>query len=150
MEKFTTHLNSVHETIKFTIEKSRTSVSFLDTEVHLDNNHLYKNLFVKPTDWNNYLPFDSAHPCHCRKGLPYGQFLRIQRICSRVEDYHQHCVNKGALLRQKGYPQSLIDEAYIKARDKNQDELLHPTDGTIDPPVKKTYMTKPTTLHTTV
>ena len=34
LEKFTTHLNSVHETIKFTIEKSSTSVSFLDTEVH--------------------------------------------------------------------------------------------------------------------
>ena len=31
LEKFTTHLNSVHETIKFTIEKSRTSVSFLNT-----------------------------------------------------------------------------------------------------------------------
>ena len=67
LEKFTTHLNSVHETIKFTIEKSRTSVSFLDTEVHLDNNHLYTNLYVKPTDRNNYLPFDSAHPYHCKK-----------------------------------------------------------------------------------
>ena len=118
LKKFTTHLNSVHETIKFTIEKSRTSVSFLDTEVHLDNNHLYTNLYVKPTDRNNYLPFDSAHPYHCKKGLPYWQFLRIRRICSRVEDFHRHCVNKAALLRQKGYPQSLIDEAYTKARDK--------------------------------
>ena len=141
LEKFTTHLNSVHETIKFTIEKSRTSVSFLDTEVHLDNNHLYTNLYVKPTDRNNYLPFDSAHPYHCKKGLPYGQFLRMRRICSRVEDYHCHCVNKAALLRQKGYPQSLMDDAYTKARDKNRDELLHPTDGTLDRAVKKTYMT---------
>ena len=75
LEKFTTHLNSVHETIKFTIEKSRISVSFLDTEVHLDNNRIYTTLYVKPTDRNNYLPFDSAHPYHCKKGLPYGQFL---------------------------------------------------------------------------
>ena len=30
---------------------------------------------------------------------------------------------------------------YTKARDKNRDELLHPTDGTADPPAKKTYMT---------
>ena len=41
LEKFTAHLNSVHETIKFTIEKSRTFVSFLDNEVHLDNNRIY-------------------------------------------------------------------------------------------------------------
>ena len=54
---------------------------------------------------------------------------------------HGMLLGKAALLRQKGYPQSLIDEAYIKARDKNRDELLHPTDGMIDPPVKKTYMT---------
>ena len=56
LEKFTTHLNSVHETIKFTIEKSRISVSFLDTEVDLDNNHIYTTLYVKPTERNNYLP----------------------------------------------------------------------------------------------
>ena len=109
--------------------------------MHLDNNHLYTNLYVRPTEWNNYLPFDSAHLYHCKKGLPYGQFLRIRRICSRVEDYHHHCVNKAALLRQKGYPQSLIDEAYIKARDKNRDELIHPRDSTMYPAVKKTYMT---------
>ena len=59
LEKFITHLNSVHETIMFTIEKSRTSVSFLDTEVHLDNNNIHTTLYVKPTDRNNYLPFDS-------------------------------------------------------------------------------------------
>ena len=141
LEKFTTHLNSVHETIKFTIEKSRTSVSFLDTEVHLDNSHIYTTLYVKPTNRNNYLPFDSAHPYHCKKGLPYGQFLRIQRICSRVEDYRHHCVDKAALLRQKGYPQALIDEAYVKARDKTRDELLRPTEKMAEQVAKKIYMT---------
>ena len=105
------------------------SISFLDTEVHLDNNCIYTNRNVKPTDLNNHLPFDSAHPYHCKKGLPYGQFLHIQRICSRQEDYRHHCVGKAALLTQKGYPQSLINVAYVKARDKNRDELLKPTDS---------------------
>ena len=85
LEKFTTHLNSVHETIKFTIEKSRTSVSFLDTEVHLNDSTIHMTLYVKSTDRNNYLPFDSVHPYHCKKGLPYDQFLRIRRICSKEE-----------------------------------------------------------------
>ena len=135
LEKFTTHLNSVHETIKFTIEKSRTSVSFLDTQVHLDNN-IHTTLYVKPIDRNNYLPFDSAHPYHCKKGLPYGQFLHIRRICSKEDDYRHHCVEKAALLRQKSYPQSLI-----KARDKARDELLKPADRLASQPPKKTYMT---------
>ena len=140
LEKFTTHLSSVHETIKFTIEKSRTSVSFLDTQVHLDNN-IYTTLYVNPTDRNNYLPFDSAHPYHCKKGLPYGQFLRIRRICSNEDNYRHHCVENAALLRQKGYPQSLSDEAYVKVRDRAQDELLKPADGLASQPHKKTHMT---------
>ena len=140
LEKFTTHLNSVYETIKFTIEKLRTSVSFLDTEVHLDDNRIYTTIYVKPTDRNNYLPFDSAHLFHCKKGLPYGQFLRIQRICSQEEDYYHHCMEKAALLRQKGYPQSLIDEAYVKARDKIRDGLLKPADRVASQLPKKTYM----------
>ena len=109
--------------------------------MHLDNNRIYTTLYVKPTDRNNYLPFDSAHPYHYKKGLPYGQFLRIQRICSREENYPHHCVGKAALLRQKGYQQSLIDEAYVKARDKDQDELLKPTDRAATQPAKKTYRT---------
>ena len=83
LDKYTTYLNSVHETIKITIEKSRTSVRFLDTEVHLDNNHIYMTLYVKPTDHNNYLPIYSANSYYCKKGLPFGQFLRIKRTYSR-------------------------------------------------------------------
>ena len=111
LQRFTSHLNKVHSTIKFTIEKSRTLVNFLDTTVSLANNRLETNLFVKPTDRNNYLPFDSAHPYHCKKGLPYSQFLLIQRICSNLHDFKHNCTVKAAQLRQKGYPQTLIREA---------------------------------------
>ena len=88
LERFTRHLNS---TIKFTIEKSRTAVNFLDTTVSLENNRLETNLFVKPTNRNNYLPFDSAHLYHCKKGLPYSQFIWIRRICSKPLDFKQNC-----------------------------------------------------------
>ena len=109
--------------------------------MHLDNSTIHTTLYVKPTDRNNYLTFDSAHPYHCKKGLPYGQFLRIRRICTKEEDYCHHCVEKAALLRQKGYPQLLIDEAYVKARDKGRDELLKPADRSVSQLPTKTYMT---------
>ena len=101
--KFVTHLNEVHETIKFTVEKSWESINFLDTTVIKSNNVLTTTLYVKPTDRNNYLPFDSAHPLHCKRGLPYGQFLRIRRICSSEAEFERHCIRKAALMRQKGY-----------------------------------------------
>ena len=126
LEDFIKHLNNVHRSIKFTGEKSCTSINFLDTTVELWNKRLTTTLYVKPTDRNNYLPFDSAHPYHCKKGLPYGQFLRIRRICSLESDFQKHCVRKAALLRQKGYPLSLLTDAYKRAKSKDQKELLRP------------------------
>ena len=101
LDNFTEHLNNAHRSIKFTTEKSNTSVNFLDTTVTIRDKELTSSLYVKPTDRNNYLPFDSAHPYHCKMGLPYGQFLRIRRICSTESDFLKNCVYKAALLRQK-------------------------------------------------
>ena len=141
LERFTSHMNSVHSTIKFTIEKSRTAVNFLDTTVSLENNRLETNIIVKPTDRNNYLPFDSAHPYHCKKGLPYSQFLRIRRICSEPFDFKQNCAVKAAQLRKKGYPQTLIQEAYAKARESPRDDLLTQREMKTLTSEQKIYMT---------
>ena len=107
----------------------------------LENNHLETNLFVKPTDRNNYLPFDSAHPYHCKKGLPYSQFLRIRRICSKPLDFTQNCGVKAAQLRRKGYPQTLIREAYGKVRDRPRDDLLTYREKNTPTSEQKIYMT---------
>ena len=93
-----------------------------------EDNHVYTH-HLQPLDWYRYIDdvfclwqssslsrnrelrsvswtptLCSAHPYHCKKGLPYGQFLRIRRICSKEEDYRHHCVEKAALLRQKDLP----------------------------------------------
>ena len=123
LERFTNHLNGVHSTIKFTIEKSRTAVTFLDTTVSLENNRLETDLFVKPTDRNNY-------SYHCKKG-----------ICSRLRDFKHNCAVKAAQLRQKSYPQTLIREAYAKARDKPRDELLTHGEKSTTTTEQKIYLT---------
>ena len=105
----------------------------------LENNRLETNLCVKPTYRNNYLPFDSAHPHHCKKGLPYSQFLQIRIICSKLQDFKQNCTVKAAQLRQKGYPQTLIGESYAKVRDR--DELLTYREKNTMEAEQKVYMT---------
>ena len=108
------------------METSNTSINFLDTTVMIRDQELETTLYVKPTDRNNYLPFDSAHPYHCKKGLPYGQFLRIRRICSTEKDFIHHCVKKAAQLRQKGYPIALLNSAFERARANKRTDLLQP------------------------
>ena len=75
-------MNSFHDTIKFTFEWSDTCVSFLDTSVLLNNVILSTDLYTKPTDKYQYLFYTSCHPHAYKKGIPFGQALRIQRICS--------------------------------------------------------------------
>ena len=94
--------------------------------VKLENGKLVKDLYCKPTDRNNFLPFNSAHPYHCKKGLPYGQFLRLRRICSRDEDFLEQSAKKAALLLQKQYPMELLIDSYLKAKAKNRLDLLQP------------------------
>ena len=78
LSDFITHLNSCHTTIKFTSEQSTSRVNCLDTTVHIDENRkLYTNLYSKPTDSHNYLLYDSAHPQHTKRSLPYSQFRRL-------------------------------------------------------------------------
>ena len=110
-----THLNQVHKTIKFTAEMSKEKIPFLDTLVIIENNNIHTDLYTKPTDANNYLHYDSAHPKHCKKGIPYGQFLRLRRICSRNEDFRKHALIKAAHFKARGYPTTLIAEACKKA-----------------------------------
>ena len=61
---------------------SKEKVKFLDVEVTHKNGALSVVLFVKPTDTYQFLDPTSCHPYHCKKGIPYSQTLRLNRICS--------------------------------------------------------------------
>ena len=94
--------------------------------MQLNDGDISTDLYCKPTDRNNYLPYDSAHPPHCKKGLPYGQFLRLRRICSRYEDFLSNSAKKAAFLLQKKYPIDELTEAFLRAEAKERSQLLRP------------------------
>ena len=127
LTSFIEHLNTCHPTIKFTSEQSTSEVNFLDTTVHITTaGTLYTDLYSKPTDSHNYLRYDSAHPSHCKTSLPNSQFLRLRRICTRIEDYDKNATNLASHFLRRGYPQQLIEEAVIKARRIDRSTTLQP------------------------
>ena len=80
---FLSALNNVHETIKFTSNASQESVSFLDVMIHKDNKgQIETGLYTTPTDAHMYLHYNSYHPVHQKKSIPYSQAIRLRRICS--------------------------------------------------------------------
>jgi len=126
LNEFTTHMNEAHPTIKFTCEFSRESVNFLDTTARVDKilKLVYTELYTKDTDTHNYLHYTSSHPAHCKKGGPYGEFLRIRRNCHKLEDFEKHSNARKQDYLRRGYPTNVLDTALDKARHCDRKELL--------------------------
>jgi len=82
-------------------------------------------LFVKDTDTHQYLDFSSCHTFHTKKGIPYGQALRIRRIVSDDDVFEQRCSDLKGWLRRRGYPEDLVDDQIGRARTQERDDLLN-------------------------
>ena len=117
LNKFINYLNNIHPKIKFTSENSDTYVNFLDTTVKIDaDRSIYTTLYEKPTDTHLYLHYQSAHhkPCH-QKG-PFGQFLRIRRICTKNKDFIDNGIKMIEHYMKRGYPFKTLKKTYAKGQ----------------------------------
>lgn len=108
-------------------------VSFLDLSISksVDGN-ISTDLFSKPTDANNYLHYTSAHTKLCQDGIPFGQFLRIKRICSDENIFLQRCVEKALHMKRCGYPVDLLCKAFELAAKIERSNLLSRATRTSD------------------
>ena len=118
------YLNSLDPNIQFTFKYSKDSIEFLDVLVKRDGDQVSTNLYVKETDAHQFLHFDSCHPFHTKRAIPYGQALRIRRICSEDQFFEKGVSDLKQWLLKRGYKDYLIDTQIDKARCCNRDALL--------------------------
>lgn len=78
------YINSRVPTIKFTLEASSDSISFLDVNMCKDD-HLSTSMYTKKADTNSYLHFASYHPPGLKKSVLSIRLLRIRRMCNKGE-----------------------------------------------------------------
>ena len=84
-------------------EWPQTSINFLDLTVSLIGRKVTTDLYVKPTDSHEYLHSSSCHPYHYKKGIPYSQALRLNRICSDPSSFDRRCNDLEKWLIERGY-----------------------------------------------
>jgi hypothetical protein len=89
LDEFFEHANSIHPSITFTHEVSKTKMSFLDTTTTVKEGNMITDLYSKTTDKHQYLSPSSCHPKHFSKSIPFSQAIRVKRICSTVETTKQ-------------------------------------------------------------
>ena len=121
---FINYLNDLHPTIKFTYKYSKDSIEFLDVLVIREGTGIKTDLFVKETDTHQYLDYSSCHTFHTKKGIPYGQALRIRRIVSDDGVFESRCNDLKEWLGKRGFPANLVEEQLSKACVQDRNQLL--------------------------
>ncbi|CAF4406024.1 unnamed protein product, partial [Rotaria magnacalcarata] len=103
--------NKFDENIKLSANIGST-VNFLDLSIENQDGQLYTTIFQKPSYEPYYLPFNSIHPLHMKKNIPFAMLLRAIRYCSTFQTYlNEREKLRMALLLNK-YPNKIIDEQF--------------------------------------
>ena len=126
LQEFKVYISSRMPTIKFTLEHSQQSISFLDVMVTKKSEQLDTKVYRKETDRNSFLDFSSYHTPGLKKGLPYSQLVRIKRICSSEMAFEEQAADLCSRFREKGYREDILNDALQRARDLDRNHLLKP------------------------
>ena len=127
-------MNEVHPSIKFTTVSSKTQVNFLDTTIQINDSKLTTKTFKKPTDCSAYLYNTSYHPNQLKNNIPFGQALRLKKICTYEDDYHQSLQQMESSFLKRGYQRNHLINQFNKATNRTRQQL----------PVSYTHLTLPT------
>ncbi|XP_062610424.1 uncharacterized protein LOC134272191 [Saccostrea cucullata] len=126
LTQFHSLLNNLHDSIQFTIEKSRKELPFLDLLIIKNGSCITTDLYCKPTDTHQYLDFRSCHPSHTKRNIP---FNLARRICTIITDETLRCRRLEELkiyLRRQNYPLDLINIGIEKASEIPIEDLRNP------------------------
>ena len=119
-----THCNNQNKHIQFEQTIYSTSIPILDVSAILESSKLPTDLHTKSTDKHQYLHHTSCHPKHAKTSLPYCLALRLRRICSSENLFHQRTTVMKKHLIQRGYKQKTIHDAIKKASLVKGEEAL--------------------------
>ena len=129
---FTSYLNSIHPTLKFTSNHSSKSLPFLD--VNFVNGIIETDLYTKPIDKHQYLLHSSCHPHHTKRAIPFSLFLKRRRICSSNETFTLRTNELKTYLNKRGYNLSFLNREFQHVRTITRAEALTPKDISTNQP----------------
>nr|XP_033783443.1 uncharacterized protein LOC117351761 [Geotrypetes seraphini] len=130
LNSFHTWLGTCDQYIQFTMQSSMDNIQFLDVDISLDvHNNFSTKVFIKLTDRNTFLKFDSSHSRKLKESLPFSQMVRIRRNCSSLTDYSAQSKDLSSKLELRGYPRRTLNRAQKRVKYLNCDHLLHQLKG---------------------
>lgn len=106
-----------HFNLKFTVNYSQTDINFLDLNISIDGQGLVHSfLYRKPSAGNMILHASSSHPEPLVESIPYSQYLRLRRNCSRDSDFQSTSKDLYYRLQSRGYSHKCLKHAYNRVK----------------------------------
>ena len=83
--------------------------------LHSDNT-VETDIYYKDTNAHDYLPYNSAHPKHCKDNLPYNLAKRIIVFVSNDEKVKMRLKELKNWLKDCNYPDIFINQSFYNAK----------------------------------
>ena len=115
LENFIDFVFNFRPALQFTSNITETELPFLDSNLLISEDRIQTSIFYKETDTHNYLHFSSFHPDHCKRAIPYSQFLRLRRLCSDDDDFLIKFGEMMTFFTQRGYPLTSFEQDLRRA-----------------------------------
>ena len=91
--------------------------------IRKDDTHLTTDIYYKPTDSFQYLPYTSSHPRHTKNNIPYNLARRICMIVENQDKRKRRLYDLKQILLRKQYLAEIIDYGVNKALTQTTEEL---------------------------
>ena len=92
--------------------------------VYKENKHLSSDLYTKDTDTHQYLHAKSCHRSCIKRAIPYGQAIRIKRICSDENNLNRRLLELESWLSKRGYSSKNVRPEIERVHSVSRDDLL--------------------------
>ena len=122
--EFTEWLNSLSDSIKFTVKYSEVQLEVLDTLLFIINGRIVSRVYFKPTDGHMYLLPQSSHHPSLYRNIPFGVALRLRRICSRDDWFDEQLDEYCQFFKRRKYKDSVISKGFDQARNTPRSNAL--------------------------
>lgn len=112
-------LKSAYTNLQIVVNVNNDYINFLDLNIYKKDNHLETDIYRKPTDNLTFVPFDSNHPSHVKRNIPYNIFRRIILLVSEPSNQLKRINEVKNQLINLNYPNRLLNDAIKKSNSIN-------------------------------
>ena len=93
---------------------------------NISNNRLFTKVYKKLTDRLLYLHKHSYHPENLKRNIPYGQALRLRKMCTNDSKYHEALQKSSSSnsFQKQAYTKENLIQQFTKASLKTRSDIL--------------------------